>query len=997
MSLAPTLDDDGDQNRVPEPNKPSASLRNTGDRDVADLQVKVNQSHPATTTTTPSQSPAPDSNDPALKETQQPVSADAGHTFGLSNATDNASNKSASVLPIAGEQTGAISNTQNNGNTSRKSPPSPDRVNLEQVEFSDSSDEEDADGVENLSDDDWYTSDEDSPTATPQFRSMLKRQNRRIKASLKTYYCYPFTKETLYKDVAEDERIDDFLKSSPLYDQQQKCWVGLRKQRGNPKLSRSEVIDSVAAIISSVIEELGGVGGRRHVMKTDGVKLYHEDEEGAQNKQDREQEEHERDSVEGDYSSPSLVIVAEGPSFERPEGDPRGIGFANVTTCVDVVSGNGDNVSAELLGRHAIYARQIFIQQPNRRFVRTFVLSNDGILFFHFDRSGLHAKFIGGYHSDSVKTFVRLIIGLSLLNEEALGLDSSVQWKVDAQGRKKSGTLKITDDDTKVTQVYKLASVRPSHQLHVQMAARLIAWVVWDHGKKKERLVVRDDWREIEDNTGGGVAAQTSEYEILKKMRNLDGVSQMFSYEAMQGGWQTKDSGVNCSAPPGQPCNRSRYPSNWICSRSVMETYGPVISHFKSEMQLLCAVRDAIEGHRNLYLKAQSVHCDVGSMHIAFGKPDAPPGRRGILVNLVPAKPISTLSGDTVALGDPFFLSVGLLVNAYSLQHSSSETVLPHDYLDDLQSFFYTIASIMYQYDSSGQEQDPMPRFLQEWESSLYSLRKHRVFKQQLLLAKIPVDPLKHLGRSWSKASRKLLKVFHEYSCEMGNKKEKIRYEADHVGWQTKNFEAVDYVPQENRKSYYARRWGENRIRSRIVTELYGKDIHRYESERELLCHRNFYSKAGLLHRDIAWANIVFGNPRAPPGQEGILIDLDIAKLVSEFKPEADVIQGHCLFFSIGILINGISGETGDKFLTHDYLDDLQSLFYVLASIMYFYDGPSQKQRPFGRFMQEWLKHQHCGSYSLMEEHLELKKNFILSEQPTDPCKLGVGRYTDAC
>jgi hypothetical protein len=54
------------------------------------------------------------------------------------------------------------------------------------------------------------------------------------------------------------------------------------------------------------------------------------------------------------------------------------------------------------------------------------------------------------------------------------------------------------------------------------------------------------------------------------------------------------------------------------------------------------------------------------------------------------------------------------------------------------------------------------------------------------------------------------------------------------------------------------------------------------------LGHRNLYLKAHTLHRDIAWQNIVLGKPRAPQGQQGILIDLDLAKPIAELEPETN-------------------------------------------------------------------------------------------------------------
>jgi hypothetical protein len=278
----------------------------------------------------------------------------------------------------------------------------------------------------------------------------------------------------------------------------------------------------------------------------------------------------------------------------------------------------------------------------------------------------MYTKVIDGYHSHSVKTFVRLIVGLSSLDEEALGFDTSVQWKAGAYGRKNSGTLKVTDDDTRVTRVYELASPHPISQSSRQIAGQLTRWLVKDPANKGATLEVTDEWKEVAGGTND--SGTSPELDLLKKLRNLDGVPQLLEYEAIQGGWQTKDSGAhNYDAPEQAP-----HPSNWICSRSVMVPYKVGISRFKTEVQLIGAIRDAIEGkcfaiyyvsfqdlskpifpstlgHKNMYLEAQTLHCHVAPKNIALGKPDAPPGKRGILTNITKAKPISTLVPSTVA------------------------------------------------------------------------------------------------------------------------------------------------------------------------------------------------------------------------------------------------------------------------------------------------------------------------------------------------------------
>lgn len=48
-------------------------------------------------------------------------------------------------------------------------------------------------------------------------------------------------------------------------------------------------------------------------------------------------------------------------------------------------------------------------------------------------------------------------------------------------------------------------------------------------------------------------------------------------------------------------------------------------------------------GHRDLYLDGETLHCDIDWTNILLGKPGALAGKRGILIDLDHAKPISLI------------------------------------------------------------------------------------------------------------------------------------------------------------------------------------------------------------------------------------------------------------------------------------------------------------------------------------------------------------------
>lgn len=231
--------------------------------------------------------------------------------------------------------------------------------------------------------------------------------------------------------------------------------------------------------------------------------------------------------------------------------------------------------------------RQLFIQQPNRRFVRTLSVTEHAIRFFHFDRSGFHDEVFLDWEDINPYDFIRLILGVSSLDEEVLGFDTSLRWSVDSTGRKTGGTLTSTDGERNITKTYDLVSVQPLFQPYSIFGRGTICWVVQDP-ETGEELLVKDCWRE---------ESWKAEYENLKAAKNLDGVAQMIAYEDNRA--HTKDFGVSHYLSPKERARKGAnlaMPSNLIQSRIVMEKYGRRVGEFMSEMDTLCALRDAIAG-----------------------------------------------------------------------------------------------------------------------------------------------------------------------------------------------------------------------------------------------------------------------------------------------------------------------------------------------------------------------------------------------------------------
>ncbi|RXW17451.1 hypothetical protein EST38_g8398 [Candolleomyces aberdarensis] len=327
---------------------------------------------------------------------------------------------------------------------------------------------------------------------------------------------------------------------------------------------------------------------------------------------------------------------------------------------------------SEQLTQVAIYARQIFIQQPNRRFVRLLILSGEHFRLFHFDRSGVQYTPLVNFHDDP-HTFVRVVLGLSSPDESDIGLDSSIQWTIE-NGQKVSGTLRThTSEGQEV--VYPLSSVEPF----------FFSWITG------EELVVKDSWREDD---------RVSEHVYLEDALGIPGLVQMVSCEPDRG--QTKDlHGFGDTIPAGF--------HNRVETRIVMKSYGKSIQYFTSAMQVVCALRDAIAGHMELY-KEGTLHRDVSIYNVLLGKPDAEPGYRGILIDLDMAIRRNRGSSTDWRVGTRFYHSIAVL------RGKDYHDPLPRDHLDDLESFFYILAQIIFGYDPLGASH-PLLHPISRWDA----------------------------------------------------------------------------------------------------------------------------------------------------------------------------------------------------------------------------------------------------------------------------------------
>ncbi|TEB25612.1 hypothetical protein FA13DRAFT_1148350 [Coprinellus micaceus] len=279
--------------------------------------------------------------------------------------------------------------------------------------------------------------------------------------------------------------------------------------------------------------------------------------------------------MEGHHTSPDLVIQGVGPSFGTPS-DGKLVGYTNIVTYFDVKL-QRELDRPESLEQMAVYARQIFVHQPNRWFVRCLLLSDRDVQLVHWDRAGLQTSEFYNIHEE-YPCFVGLLVSLSNTEGEQknIGLDDSIQWTHDSAGRKVAGTM--TDASSEKGKVFDLIDKNPVSQSHHIHGNATVSWAVRDRKPKvptQTELFVKDSWSS---------AGRTEEWKLLARANDakIKGVCKMIWHK-------DRRAEISQFRDGNQFFNR-------VFSRIVMEMYGKEIHRFTSAVQFLAALRDAVAG-----------------------------------------------------------------------------------------------------------------------------------------------------------------------------------------------------------------------------------------------------------------------------------------------------------------------------------------------------------------------------------------------------------------
>ncbi|SZF04641.1 unnamed protein product [Blumeria hordei] len=136
--------------------------------------------------------------------------------------------------------------------------------------------------------------------------------------------------------------------------------------------------------------------------------------------------------------------------------------------------------------------------------------------------------------------------------------------------------------------------------------------------------------------------------------------------------------------------------------------------------------------------------------------------------------------------------------------------------------------------------------------------------------------------------------------------------------------------------------------------------------------HWSLVMDAKILHRDISVNNILLTGNKKTDKLGGVLIDLDLATLMSDgnFQEKAQVMTGTMQFIALDILEN--SFETTGTFVTDSYRYDLELFLYVLVW-MCISRGWKKGTNPHETFVSKW----YTGTAQEIHSHKQLSIKFV--------------------
>ncbi|KAL9125176.1 MAG: hypothetical protein Q9217_005580 [Psora testacea] len=387
------------------------------------------------------------------------------------------------------------------------------------------------------------------------------------------------------------------------------------------------------------------------------------------------------------------------------------------------------------LGR---YMRDVFTAQPTRRFIHGFFLSGTTMELWVVDRSGPYSSGEFDIHKEP-EQFIRALAGYAMMSDEELGLDTFVERDgedqfiaitEDVNGKERrlqlepvpiayqraivcrgTSCFRARSPGSKGLQyVTKFSWVsdkrRPEADLlrlarekGVKGVAKLFAYhYITSITDMREGLTFGQPYafrnttlspassfsqsQSLLSQSFGQLYGPSSARELPKKRKSTDagGSPSKRSRSNSQSPDKAKrESETNSETTSLYTHDDSSF-DNRIFGCLVISPGGRAIRDFRSILELLEALRDAIKAHRSLYTDGKILHRDISENNIIITDPKEADGFTGMLIDEDLAKEIgSGRSGARHQTGTMEFMAIEVLRR------------VSHTYRHDLESFFYVL------------------------------------------------------------------------------------------------------------------------------------------------------------------------------------------------------------------------------------------------------------------------------------------------------------------
>ncbi|TFK66136.1 hypothetical protein BDN72DRAFT_880467 [Pluteus cervinus] len=479
-----------------------------------------------------------------------------------------------------------------------------------------------------------------------------------------------------FKEVVSRRTITDFLVKSKSYDVQKKRWNILPEGRS----LGTELYPTVNKLLKGIFKHQKFSTVDRKLVYCYDCRL-----------------DPRRNDLSVHEEDPTFMILGRRGQCFKEQQFPTTPTFSQCVSLIHVAASCTPRRLQSVITQIATHARQCFIDQPNRLKVYAAVLNESTMWLVQYDRSGITYSAPCNIHEDP-HTFVRIILGLAS-SESLVGFDTSIFWQ--------KGKLWIRAKNPKGRPVvYSVKGNAPIDNRNVLVGRATRCWRVTDPYTQKE-YVLKETWRLIGDEP---------EVNLLEVVRGLPGVGQLVAVE--EDSTKTTAHFRDSSHPHPLPTDR-------IWCRLTLEAYGECLEKFTDGLQLLEAYRDIVLAILNLW-ERNVLHRDISINNVLFAKDGSLPGSRGVLIDLDRAVRIDvkeSLEAATPDVGTRAFQSTSVLFGD-SIRHNGEARrttrgfgPYPHDYLDDMESLFYVLCWICYQFESPGVRSEDTPDILLEWET----------------------------------------------------------------------------------------------------------------------------------------------------------------------------------------------------------------------------------------------------------------------------------------